>query len=173
MFYAVAAAEEKSNYAEENMKGKQKSRTPTPSRDTRKRRNSHDHEGVELGGGYVRPTRMCDVPVMNIVAAIGGDDALNADLLESFKDAVSVESILETLGSFFAFVFERPGGRVPGEVLCVVARSRARLRPALETMPKRRSHPLPYPSQGMYNFASEFDIIRDPGIEDEHEDRGK
>jgi hypothetical protein len=40
-------------------------------------------------------------------------------------------------------------------------------------MPKRRSHPLPYPSQGMYNFASEFDIIRDPGIEDEHEDRGK
>jgi len=37
----------------------------------------------------VRPTRMCDVPVMNIVAAIGGDDALNADLLESFKDAVS------------------------------------------------------------------------------------
>jgi hypothetical protein len=86
------------------MKGKQKSRTPTPSRDTRKRRNSHDHEGVELGGGYVRPTRMCDVPVMNIVAAIGGDDALNADLLESFKDAVSVESILETLGSFFAFV---------------------------------------------------------------------
>jgi hypothetical protein len=25
----------------------------------------------------------------------------------------------------------------------------------------------------MYNFASEFDIIRDPGIDDEHEDRGK
>jgi hypothetical protein len=96
---------------------------------------------------------------------LGGDDALNADLMESLRDTVRDRGKNTT------------HGRVESERIARVAIARslpANERPGPRERPQRStSRDLTHPaliSQGMYNFASEFDIIQEHTGMPEHHD---